>query len=185
MFKELLQLIVENVISILSLLVAFGSAWYAYRSKEIARQALIIAKKDFDNKQANFDLYLIDGYRWKDKITKKKILLFNISIKNKSETKNTFKCNLEIEYIKPNNTTTKAFFSHQPELVRSLPRTEITTFLPEIRIEEKSTESKWLVFEEPEDVFDNYRISKYILKLTDNLNNENSICTYLLKTLYD
>jgi hypothetical protein len=175
--------IIKHIIQIIPILIASISAVIAISSRRIAKKAMTITTKTYHDKQANFSIYLIEGYRWKGSVKNVPIILFNISINNKSDSKNTLKCSLEIEYFKPNGKFTKAIITHDPNLKSRIPNSKITPFPIEIRLDEKHTESKWILFQQPQDPFLKYKINKYIIRMTDNKNNEQIAETYLLKGL--
>jgi len=170
--------------TIVSAIAAVLSALYAFRSNLIAKKALAISQKEYANKQADFDLYVINSYRWTlDKEPKRKFLLFNITIKNKSETASSFVANLEIEYINTDNVVSRIILEHNPDLVKEMPKNEITPFPKDLRVEGKGIESKWFIFEQPIDVFRGQRIEKYSIKTTDTHGNFSTAEVVIIKEL--
>lgn len=174
----------EFIWTIASAVAAVLSALYAFRSNTIAKKALALSQKEYADKRADFDLYVIDSYRWnEDSGTKRKFLLFNITIKNKSETSSTFAANLEIEYINSDNTVSRIILEHNPELIKLMPKNEITPFSKDLRIDGKGIESKWFIFEQPTEVFKGYRIEKYTIRTTDTHGNFSSAHVSIMKDL--
>lgn len=170
--------------TILATIAAIASAIYAYRSNVISKKALELATREYNDRQSNFSLYLINGYRWTTKDgSKKKFLLFHITVTNKSDNKNSFKADLEIEYIRTDQSVARAIVPHDARLISSIPQKELTAFSNDIRIEEKAIESKWLVFEQPKDVFKEYRIEKYTIRFTDSTGKTEITESVLLKEL--
>lgn len=170
--------------TVISALAAVLSALYAYRSNRIANKALAISQKEFASKQADFDLYVINSYRWTlDKEPKRKFLLFNITVKNKSETPSSFIANLEIEYLNSDNAVSRIILEHDPELLKQLPKNEITPFPKDLRIDGKGIESKWFLFEQPTDIFKGHRIEKYLIKTTDTHGNFSTAEIFIIKEL--
>ena len=170
--------------TIVSAIAAVLSALYAFRSNLIAKKALAISQKEYANKQADFDLYVINSYRWTlDKEPKRKFLLFTITIKNKSETASSFVANLEIEYINTDNVVSRIILEHNPDLVKEMPKNEITPFPKDLRVEGKGIESKWFIFEQPIDVFRGQRIEKYSIKTTDTHGNFSTAEVVIIKEL--
>lgn len=170
--------------TIISVIAAVLSALYAFRSNLIAKKALAISQKEYANKQADFDLYVINSYRWTlDKEPKRKFLLFNITIKNKSETASSFVANLEIEFINTDNVVSRIILEHNPDLVKEMPKNEITPFPKDLRVEGKGIESKWFIFEQPIDVFRGQRIEKYSIKTTDTHGNFSTAEVVIIKEL--
>lgn len=175
--KELFWAVVSAIAAILS-------ALYAFRSNNIAKKALSISRREFDNKQADFDLYVINTYRWTQrKNQKRKFLLFNITIKNKSETSSSFVSNLEIEYVNSENAVSRIILEHNPDLLVEIPKNTMTSYPKDIRIEGKGIESKWLIFEQPTNIFSGHRIDKYSIKLTDTHDNFASAEVVIIKEL--
>lgn len=171
-------------IEITAAMAAVLSAFYSMRSNIIAKKALTIAKKEFENKQSNFDLYYIDGYRQRPKGQQdKKILLFNLTINNKSELKNTFKASLEIEFIRQDDSVARTIIDHDPNLEKILPQNDLTVFPKDLQIEGNGMSTNWLLFEQPTDTFEEYRIEKYTIKVNDIHQNEQTAATSLLKDI--
>ena len=156
---------VKNIISLSALLVAIMSAFYSYRNGNIAKKAMKIAEQGFLNKQSSFSLYLIDGFRVVRKNDVfKKILLFHVSINNKSENKNSFKALLEMDFIREDNSIVKIVAQHTLQLKKFIPQKDLTLFDEDIRLDEKNIQSKWLIFEQPTTAVEKYRIDKYTIR---------------------
>lgn len=188
----ILQITVDNVENsdndtlwtILAIIAAIASAIYAYRSNIIAKKALELATREYNDKQSNFALYLINGYRWTTRDgSKKKFLLFHITATNKSDNKNSFKADLEIEYVRIDQSVARAIIPHDSRLIQFIPQKELNVFSNDIRIEEKAIESKWLIFEQPKDVFKEYRIEKYTIRFTDSTGKTEITESILLKEI--
>jgi hypothetical protein len=174
----------ENFWTIIASLAAVFSAAYSYHSNQTSKKALKYAKKSYQDKQANFHLYLIDSFRWALKESKKnKLLLFHCTINNKSENKSSYKATLELEYIRDDNSVSRVIIDHDSSLLTRIPKNSLTAFSNDIRIEEKGMESKWLVFEQPEIIRNEYRIEKYSIIITDIAGNLESIDCYMLKDI--
>lgn len=179
-----MEKIMENFWTIISSLAAVLSAIYAYNSNQTSKKALKYAKKSYQDKQANFYLYLIDCFRWSLKDGKKnKLLLFHCTINNKSENKSSYKVTLELEYIRDDNSVSRVIIEHDSNLLEQIPNNSLTSFANDIRIEEKGMESKWLVFEQPEIIRKEYRIEKYSVTITDIEGNSENIDCYMLKDI--
>jgi hypothetical protein len=183
MIKCILKSLLENFWTILASIAAIFSAIYAYRSNRLSKSALQIANQSYQDKQANFNLYLIDGFRWTEESTKRKFLFFHCTIKNKSENKSTYKATLEIEYIRNDNSVSRLILDHEPYLKEFIPQQTLTIFPVNIRIEEKGMESKWLIFEQPDLVLKEYRIEKYSIKVSDTSGNSESTNCFILKEM--
>jgi hypothetical protein len=184
MLNKIIQLFKDHPIEFLSLVIATISALFSFISYRISRKALNISKKDFESKQTNFGLYLIDSFCWrgKDK-TKDRYLFFNVSIANKSQSKFSYKGFLEIEYIKADKGKGKIRLEHNPEFIQVIPKMTLSVFPIDIRIEERSTESKWLIFKEPIELITENKIEKFVLNIADINNNVQPIEIYLIKEI--
>jgi hypothetical protein len=173
----------ESIWTIIAAIGAGLSAIYAFNSNRIAKKALEIANQDHLEKKSSFDLYLIDSYSWSDKKRDRRILLFNITLKNKSASKSSFKASLEIEYIKSDDNVARIILDHNPTLVSEIPQKTLSVFPIDIRIEEKGFDSKWLIFEQPTNVFNNFRIEKYSVQLQDTQANIKIVNVVLMKEI--
>ena len=179
--KETFQ--TEGIATKIAAFAAIISVIFAARSYVIAKKALLLAKRAYEDKQSNFSLYLIDSYRWTSKKDNtRKFLLFHITITNKSEIKSSYKAELEIEYIRSDSSVARAIILHDDKLQSLIPR-KLSVFALDIRINEKGMESKWLIFEEPASVFNEFRIEKYSIKITDIVGNSKTVESTILKEL--
>jgi hypothetical protein len=170
--------------TVLAALAATISAISAFRSSRFAKRAISLAGQTYEDRQANFSLYLIDNYRWTfKKDSKKKFLLFHISITNKSDSKSSFKAELEIEYIRDDNSVARAIIPHDENHQINIKNKSLTMFSNEIRIEERGLQSKWLIFEQPTTVFNEYRIEKYTIRIIDTHGILKTANSFILKEL--
>lgn len=173
-----------DIWSIIASILAAISALSAYRSSRLAKKALALTQRQFDSKRADFDLYIIDSYRWHlDKIPKRKFLLFNIAVKNKSETSCTFNANLEIEYINADNSVSRIILEHNPDLLKEMPNNQISLFPKDLRLEGRDSVSKWFIFEQPIELFQGQRIAEYSIKATDTSGNFSTAVVTIMKDL--
>jgi ERCC4-type nuclease len=172
---------IDTIIAAIASFAALLALAISIRGNTIANRALKIAQQDFDNKKPGIDIYLINTYRFESK-DKHRILMFNISIINKSDAKNSAKAFLEIEYVRQDNSVARLMLNHNPELEKSIENKEFSYFPYDINLGEKESESSWLLFHEP-DTFKNYRIEKYTLVVKDLLDNTKKIEANLIKTL--
>ncbi len=170
--------IVASVAAVISSISAFMSRGYAKRSYELAR-------KNYSDKQANFSLYLIDGYRLTKEETATKYLLYHITIMNKSDGKSSFKAELEIVFLREDNSTVTVIVSHDENLQNKISQNQVSVFPNDIRIEEKGMQSKWLIFEQPTNPFKQYRIDKYMIKITDIQGNKQIVESAFVKDFYN
>jgi len=158
------------ILTIIATLASLISAFSAFKSRGYAKRALNLAQKNYNDRQANFSLYLIDAYRWNTK-NKKRYLLFHITITNKSDSKSSFKAELEIEYLRDDDSVARVIVQHDERYKKEIPHEEISTFPNDVRIEEKGIQSKWMLFEQPQNIFLEYRIEKYSIKVIDTQGN--------------
>jgi len=173
-----------SIWTILAALAAILSAVSAFRSSRFAKRALTLAGQTYQDRQANFSLYLIDGYRCTSiGDEKNKLLLFHITISNKSDNKSSFKADLELEYIRADQSVARAIMTHDENLQNNLSDKKLTVFSNDIRIDEKGMASKWLIFEQPKTVSKDFRIEKYTVKITDTHGNTQIVDSIILKEL--
>lgn len=109
--------------------------------------------------------------------------MFHCTITNKSENKNSFKCTLEIEYLREDNSVARAIVEHNPKLTQLISQDNFTAFPYDIRLEEKGIDSRWFLFEQPNNVFSKIRIEKYTIRLTDAGGNFVVADTFIMKDL--
>lgn len=173
--------------TVLAAIAAAISAFSAFRSRGYAKKSYELAMRNYSDRQANFGLYLIDSYRWKSKgDPKRKLLLFHITISNKSDSKSSYKAELEIEYIRTDQSVARAILPHNESHLKLIHQKDLTSFPNDIRIEEKGMQSKWLIFEQPTNAFNGYRIEKYSIVVTDTQGNTQAAESAIIKELsYD
>ncbi|RFS18344.1 hypothetical protein [Emticicia sp. C21] len=171
-----------SIWNLITLLVAIIAALSAFRSSIMAGRSATIARQTYNDRQANFNLYLIDSYLLKlDKENKQHFFLFNMTIINSSDSKSSFRAELEIECIKNNEETIKVIIPHGENLLVS--NEKFPTFSNDIRIEERARLSKWLIFKQPLVISNEYRIASYLVKVIDVFNNEETIEVLILREL--
>lgn len=173
--------------TVIAAIAALISAFSAFKSRGYAKRAFHLAQQNYNDRQANFSLYLIDAYRWTIKTKQKhRYLLFHITIFNKSDSKSSFKAELEIEYLRSDNSVARAIISHDDKHKKEIPHKEISAFSNDIRIDEKGMQSKWIIFEQPQNAFTDYRIEKYTIKVTDTQgNNQTTECSIIKELTND
>ena len=181
--ENLLEVIYNNVVATISLAIACISAFAALRSNMISKRVLRIQEKEQMGKGSNFEIYLVDSFRWKDHSGKESnYLLFNIMISNNSSIRNSFKATLVIDYIRHDNSTNSVILRHQSKLINNLSELELEAFPDDIEIDEKSSHSKWLIFNEPRDYFQKLILEKCTIKIIDISGMAQEADIYLLKT---
>jgi len=170
--------------TVIAVIAALISAFSAFKSRGYARRAFNLAQQNYNDRQANFSLYLIDAFRWTTKTKpKQRYLLFHITIFNKSDSKSSFKAELEIEYLRNDNSVARAIIPHDEKHHKEIPQKDISAFSNDIRIEEKGMQSKWMIFEQPQNAFIDYRIEKYSVKVTDTQGNNQITGCSIIKEL--
>ncbi|MBX0289533.1 hypothetical protein K3G63_03740 [Hymenobacter sp. HSC-4F20] len=174
----------DTIIAGFAAIVSFIALYLSHRSNVFSKKAFLLAKEEYGNKTPYFSIYLVNSFRLIDKNRNTKAIAFNITINNKSETSNSFKPILEIEYIRDDNSVFKANYEHNPKLYDLINKNKLNSgvFEDHINLSERTVESKWLLFEES-DVFVNYRADIYTIKIHDLNGNEKQISSSLLKNL--
>jgi hypothetical protein len=150
----------------------------------IFKKTYKISKDDYDKKLSKFSVYLINAFRLTINKRNKKYLFFNITIKNKSTAKYTYTPTLEIEYIRDDNSKEYVIIDHVYTDLESPLIQKLTFFSNEIRLNEKDSESKWLLYEVP-NILKSYRMSKYIIKVSDIDGNVETVDVFLIKDIKD
>lgn len=171
--KDYLPLIAV-LISLLALTISVLSYFNAKKNTKIS-------EKQFLNRQSMFSLYLNNSAYIVEE--DKKYALFNITILNKSETKNSFIISLDIIYSF-NDSLSKIKIPYDKQILSKLKNINYTFYETNIIISEKETVTKWLIFEIPnklEGVF----IDKYELNFIDPHNYTQSVTSIILKKLPD
>lgn len=175
--KELFEnMSTATVLAIVAIIVATISALFAWRSNIIAVKSLKLSEKQYDENQPDFDVYYNRGVRYltkdKDKKNVKRLLLFNLTIRNTSTFKNTFKAELKIEVLRSDDTLSSIVIDHNPLLNDLLNNQEMTFYPIDIELSEKGTATMWTIFEQPEILLGDYRIEKFVIVITDLANNK-------------
>lgn len=170
-YKDLLPFI-AIFFSIISLVISFLNYSNSKKSRNIS-------EKQYENRQSNFSLYLNDNYYFIDKNIK--YAIFNITILNKSEVKNSFIPNLEITYSL-NENLSKIKLLYNKEISKNIENSQYTFFENNIVINEKETTTKWLIFEIPQKL-EKCIIDKYSVILKDPHNYSENTQSIILKNL--
>ncbi|AYB30973.1 hypothetical protein [Chryseolinea soli] len=171
----------QDYLTMFATIAAILSAFYAYNSNRIAKKALELSRIDHQKREANFSVYLIDGYRWINREAEpRKFIFFHCTITNHSDSKGGYRSTLQIEYVKEDDSVSRVTLDHEPSHVKFLPQS-LSSFPADIRIEERSTESKWLIFEEPAKIFGGRRIERFLINAIDTGGNVAFAECFLLK----
>ncbi len=175
----------DNTLAIISLIVAGVAALIAFRSSNISKTTLGFTKRQYLDRQPAFDAYYIDGFRiiGKRGDSFKKLLLFHLTVRNKSEFRNTLKPDLEIEYLREDDSIARFITDHQPTLEDYLKNKELTLFPMDIEIDAKTAITKWLIFEQPDFLNKSHRIEKFSIRLTDLIGNKSFIEAVIIKDI--
>ncbi|WP_321423977.1 hypothetical protein [uncultured Bacteroides sp.] len=173
----------DSKIAIIAAIAAIVSALIAFMSYITARGALRLSKRQYNENQSNFNLYYNEGFGFipTNGENVKRLLLFHLTIRNKSKFRNTLKADLEIEYLRADDSVNRITIEHKPELQNFLKAKSLTVFPEDIAIEANTTSTKWLIFEQPSLIDKTHRIEKYDLKLTDLNGKKSSIESVLIK----
>ncbi|MDY3520555.1 hypothetical protein PG614_03740 [Riemerella anatipestifer] len=171
--KELLP-ILAIFISLLALIVSILNYFNARKNRKIT-------EKQFFNRQSMFSLYLNNSYAFLSE--DKKYSLFNITVLNKSETKNSFLVTLEIIYSF-NDSLSKIKIPYDKLISNKIPQLNYTFFETNIIVSEKETTTKWLIFEIPSKLKGTV-IDKYEISFIDPHDYSQSITSIILKKLPD
>gem|GEM_PF-3837711 len=185
---EYINYIKQHWIEITALIIAAVSALFSLYSSIIANRAYRLAFREFESKKSKFSLSTIDSFRAlvKSKQETRKLLLFNITLKNLSSTKNSFKANVEIVYIRKDDSVGKVVLNHDPDLSALISNKKFNILPLDIKVNENDTITGWLIFKQPSLITDEFVIEKYILELTDSHNTkENNEILLLRDTIHN
>ncbi|HEY2584074.1 MAG TPA: hypothetical protein VGI43_19855 [Mucilaginibacter sp.] len=166
---------------IIAALALLCSIWY----NRIFKKTYKLAKLEHESKLSNFSVYLVDAFRLSINDSSKKYILFNITVSNKSTSKYSFAASLEIQYVRSDNSREHMLFDYIDLDIKSVIGKKLTFFPRDIKLDEKTLESKWLVFEYPINILKSYRIEKYIVKIKDIEGNYKNSEVFLLKDIKD
>lgn len=169
--KDIAPLIAIGI-SILAIIVSTITALNSRRTSKLAL-------KQFQSKQSNFEVYLVDSYS--TKINDDRFLFFHITITNKADSKNSFQPNLIVEHIDSENYLTKLQLPHLPEKSDIISKKKLSFFPKQISLNEKESSSKWLIFTYNMKTLGKNRIDNYIISLKDVNGVEQSVKSSLIK----
>jgi len=166
--------IITISISLLALLISGLNA-------RISKKSYRVNKQQFKNKLSKFDFYLIDSHCIS--IENERLLLFHITVTNKSETKNSFTPSLILEYYNSENYSMKMRLQHNPNLSEKIVNHSFTYYSRDIFLSDKESISKWLIFGYNIEITKGKRIDNYTLNLRDVNNNQVEVSSFLMKEL--
>lgn len=153
---------VVNNIALVSALVLLVAIFIAIKSNSIAKRSLRLSEKTYQESQSNFDLYYCDGFRIT--VQEKRLLLFNITVRNKSKSANSFTANLKIGYQREDDSICEITIKHTSNLSSLLIGKEGTIYPDDIKLDARESTTKWLIFEQPDP---KYKIDSYCITFTD------------------
>lgn len=160
---------IDNKIAVISVAVAGIALIISFWSVLVAKRALRLSERQYNDKLPDFELYFIEGFRFliKTKSSMRRFLLFHLTVKNKAEFKNTLKAELEVEYLRDDDSFSKILLDHNPDLSSHIKESTLSIFPSDIEVDEKTIATKWLIFEQPSYISKSYRIEKYCMRLRD------------------
>jgi hypothetical protein len=153
-----LSSIIAIFISILALIVSIANVVDTRRSLELNR-------KQFKSKQTNFEIYLVKAYAFPN--NDERYLLFNMTLTNKSELRNSFSPCLFLECVDEKDRMFKLQLPHIPEKSDVISDKNISFFTKQITMNEKESSTNWLLFSYKLDSVEKSRIDGYIVSVKD------------------
>lgn len=172
--------------AVLSAFFSIGAVAVAWRSKQIAQNALSVARQELNLKKDNLSLYLVDGFKFLPKGENNPILLFNVMVSNQSVISNSIqRLELIVSFIRNDSSLGSIALPHNEELISFLPDKALSPFNIPMSIAEKRSYSQWCVFEFHKNTFAGLRIDKYTIRITDSSNNLSAVSAHLLKEVAD
>lgn len=178
---NLYSIYISIVVAALSIL----SLWISYLGYKLSKKALDNSNKEIKNKESNSDLYLINSFLLKLS-ENEAYFIFNITIKNLSENKNTF--NAELLLLcknKDNNLMSNYSLEFEPNKINSTKITNLTLFENNIRLEDKELKTAWLIFKKPKEALTDKYIEKYTIRIKDIHGFRSEISTHILKEYFN
>lgn len=145
------------------------------------KQTSKIAHKQFQNRLANFELYLIDSFSME--IDKVRFLIFHVTLTNKSESKNSFTPILILEHLDKESRLTKLQLPHSPDKSDKVSKKDFAFFSKQIFLNEKESTSKWLLFSYKIESLDNNIIDSYNIVFKDVNDISRSVKSTIIKDL--
>lgn len=173
---------VTIIISIISLIISFVGIYFAYVRIGIMREKHKMDKQEFNNKKANFSVFIIDYYRLSRKSTQNVYILFNVKISNLSQSKNTVYPTLQV-YYKDNAKDRIVELSHMPEIFNTIEHHGIDRFGKSIQLESNDIKYGWIIFQLPNYLWTK-RIEKYEIIISDGNNNISHSSCLLVKEIH-
>lgn len=135
----------------------------------IARSTFFITKEELKKKNANFEVYLEEIIRVSVKTGDevKRILMLNVSIKNKSTTSNTVEFNMEVHFTDLKGL--KRFVKLKPIIgfEKYLPANDMKILGQNCRLEGKDIKNGWIGFNFSNSLYQE-TISHYVLIVIDS-----------------
>ncbi|MGB4774420.1 MAG: hypothetical protein WBP45_04555 [Daejeonella sp.] len=171
----------KEYLPLLTVLISLTALVIAIYNVRIAKDSFKVNRKQFQNKLPNFEFYLIDSFCIT--LDKERLLIYHITISNKSETKNSFSPALFLEYYDNENVSNKIKLKHSPELSDKIKKQPFTFFPEKIFLSDRESISKWLIFRYNIDITKGKRIDNYILNIRDINGNQNEVSIILMKEL--
>jgi hypothetical protein len=153
---------VSAIAAVVSLLI---SLWLVFISKKSMR----ISERLYEDAQSRFEIIYQSGFRV-DKMKngmKVHYLLSQIILRNLSSKINNFKGQLQIEYIREDETVCKTISNHNPKLIEEIGSIDFNVYDENISVNGKCAITKWFIFELPHIIESNYKILKFEICVKD------------------
>lgn len=152
-----------------------------WQRNSISKKGLNISKASVESQKAKFELYLYESYRLNliffDKI---KVILFNINIKNKSQSTNSFIVYLEVTYFDKNESKLSLILDHEPNLINQFKKKNYSILPQNINLNGNNSIDGWVLFKQPQEL-SNQRIDTYKVCLKDLNGNVVDITSAIIK----
>lgn len=161
---------------------AIASAFYAYRSTDIAKRALKLSEADFREKHDSLMPYLIDAVTWKS--GESRMASFACSFTNGATTPNTLvRIDLVIHVYDKQGVPSEIILN--PNTGSTPPKWDLTPLPIPLNLQPRSTVSGWISFKLPKNLFEGWRIDKYQILALTSTGEKETLDAYILKTIAD
>jgi hypothetical protein len=169
----------EAIIAGASAIAAIVSAIYAWRSTQVAREALELARSDHREKHSGLSAYLIDGKSW-DTEAGQRCVAFACTVSNTASAPLSVpRVELHLHVVNSDRGMSRLVLQPDPTAV-PMPW-QSTPLLPPINLESRSTASGWVRYVLPPRVVEHMTVDKYEVVFLASTGERTSVEQYLLQ----
>lgn len=172
----------DTLIAIGAAIAAIFSAFYAYRSADIAKRALKLSEADFREKHDSLMPYLIDAVTWKP--SDSRMASFACSFTNGATAPNTLiRIDLIIHVYDKQGVPSEIILN--PNIGETPQQWNLTPLPIPLNLQPRSTVSGWINFRLPKNLYEEWRVDRYQILAVTSAGDRETIDVYLLKAIED